>query len=327
MKTAKKMIWTIFAVLLLAGCGSSSDTASTSATSDGRLITGTIDTSATTSLAKSATPSADCIGDVCAVRAYGSDGTEIQGEIVQAENRWRLRVRNGNWMFAFLDGNGQRLGLLALNGITAFTVGDGDDLEVGAAQFRNGYMINENDVEGLGLRGMSSYHGRDADRDGIPAEFDDDDPPIDADVFAVWFIRPFDAQPHVAPCRPVKIAFTQPLNDATVTSDTVKVLNAADASAIAGTLKVEEDLAENEYEVKFLPDGGYPMGATIEVTIVSGTSGVLSETGKPLAADVATSFTVRDFGGTSMTCHDPDEEMAQLREQQREQEQSGNPGI
>jgi hypothetical protein len=330
MKIQTTLSMALFAALLLAGCGFASDTTEAAALDTDRSLTGTLDTTASAQLSKVAAMPAACIGDICSVRTYGADGTNLEGELVQAENRWRIRVRNGNWMVGFLDGNGRRLGVLALNGIPALTVEEGDDVDVGHTRLRDGLMMPDEDVADLGGRGMFSYYGPDGDRDGLPACFDADDPSIDPAIFNVLFIRPFDAQPHVAPCRPAKIVFTMPLDDATVTTDTIKVLNAADESAINGTLSLWEDAAFGEYEVLFTPTGGYPMGAEVNVIVLSGDAGVRAEDGAALTEDVSTSFTVRDWGSTSLTCHDPDQERQQIRVRQREQEQtqgdgSGNP--
>ena len=57
----------------------------------------------------------------------------------------------------------------------------------------------------------------------------------------------------------------------------------------------------------------------------TGPDGVKSAAGEELPADISTSFIVRDFGGTSLTCHDPDDEHRQemLRERERERERQG----
>jgi hypothetical protein len=312
--------------LSLAACGSSS-TGTT--TDDGRLITGTID-SASASLSKALSTDASCVGDVCGVMAYGSDGSAVEGEIDPELNQWRIRVRAGNWMFGFLDGNGQRLGFLAMNGILAVNVQDGDAIDLGNMRLRGGEMVMDDDEEGLGLMGIRSYRGQfgDRDRDGIPAEFDDDEDVLsyDPSVFDAIFIRPHDGQMHSAPCRPIKVAFSQALDLATVTSASI-VVELADGTPVEGTFEVwedyeEEGFEEDDFEVKFLPAGGLPLGAEVHVTIMSGPSGILSLTGEELPADVNVSFTVRDFGSTSITCHDPDDEYRgeMLRAREREME-------
>jgi hypothetical protein len=307
--------------LSLAACGGSTGTTTTA--QDGRLITGTLDAAASAMLVKATNASGACLGEVCARVAYNADGTETQGALTPAENRFQVRVRAGNWMFGFEDGAGNRLGYLAMNGITALTVEDGDDLDVGQARLRGGQATLEEDVAELGSLGLYSYYGQDKDRDGMPAAFDPDDPAFDAATFDVLFLRPYDEQLHVAPCRPIKIVFTKAIDDATVTAETVKVA-LEDSTAIEGTLSVWEDAEYNEYEVTFAPTGGYPMGEAISVTVVSGSAGVLSEAGDELGADIATSFTVRDFGGTSQTCHDPDQERQQIRTQERERARNGD---
>ena len=321
MNTIIRAIGIAVACAAIAGCGSSSDQ---SVSDDGRLLTGTLDSAAAAMVIKAADGSADCVGDVCGVIALGSDGSQVQGEILPAENRWRVRVRAGNWMFGFLDGNGNRLGTMALSGITALTIDEGDDVDLGQMRLMNGYVFSEEEVAGLGFLGVRSYHGQDADHDGIPNAFGDDEPLIDPSVFAVLQVKPFDGQPHVAPCRPLKIEFTQTPDQATLTADTIQVSLAADGSVVAGTISYEEDLVDGEYNVKFAPIGGWEMGAVVNVLVVSGDAGVLSATGEPLAADVATSFTVRAFGGTSMTCHEPDDEYQQLQLRQREQAREGS---
>ncbi len=309
------------ALMLIAGCGSSSDQ---TAADDGRLLTGTLESTAAAMVIKATDGSAACAGEVCGVIAMGSDGSQVRGEVVPAENRWRIRVRAGNWMFGFLDGDGNRLGTMALSGITALAIDDGDDVDLGLMRLMNGYVFSEEEVAGLGFLGIRSYHGQDADRDGIPNAFGDEETLIDPSVFAVLQVKPFDGQPHVAPCRPLKIEFTQAPDAATLNADTIRVTLAADGSAIAGTISSEEDPVDGEYSAKFAPTGGWEMGAVVNVLVVSGDAGVLSATGAPLAADVATSFTVRAFGGTSMTCHEPDDEYQQLQLRQREQARTGD---
>ncbi len=312
----------------LAACGSQSDTVS----DEGRLISGTIDVAAA-SVSKALADDPSCIGSICAVRAYESDGSQVPGEIDPALNRWRVRVRAGNWMFGFLDGDGNRLGYLAMNGILAVTVDDGDDVELGNMRLAGGEMVMDEDVEGLGLDGIRSYRGRFGDRDfdGIPAEFDGDEDELsyDPSAFDVILVRPHDGQTNVAPCRPIKIAFSQPIDDATVTNASIAV-ELADGTPVDGTFEIWkgyeiEGFEEEEYEVKFLPAGGYPMGSEISVTVLSGPEGVLSEEGEELPEEITVSFTVRDFGGTSFTCHDPDDELRQemLRERERERERVG----
>jgi hypothetical protein len=324
MKTSK-IIVVVAVALLLTACGSSSGTSS----DEGRLITGTID-GAAASLSKAESADSSCLGEVCAVRAYGSDGGQVEGEVDPAQNRWRIRVRAGNWMFGFLDGDGNRLGYLAMNGILAVTVEDGDDVDLGGMGLMDGEMVMHGDAEGLGADGIRSYRGRFGDRDfdGVPAEFDDDEDELSYDpaAFDAILIRPYDGQLHVAPCRPIKIAFSQAIDDATVTAESV-VVTLADGTPVDGTFEIWEGYEvegdeDEEYEVKFLPAGGYPMGSEVILTVLSGPDGVLSETGEELPADISTSFTVRDFGGTSLTCHDPDDEHRQemLRERERERE-------
>ena len=313
-------IFGVLAMLALVGaCGSGSST--TTATDEGRLVTGEIETDVSASVVKAA-GDAGCVGEVCAMIAYNSDGSQKEGEIDPATNRFRIRVRNGNWMFGFLDGAGQRLGYLALNGITSLTVEDGADVDLGKMRIRDREMVMQEDVADLGGNGIYSFYGQDADHDGIPNLFGDDEPAIDTSVFNVLFIRPYDGQPHVAPCRPMKIVFTQPVDEATVTDATIKV-EKDDGTPVEGTLSVWEDAEYNEYEVIFAPAGGFEMGAAINVTVVSGADGVLSKEGEALAVDIATSFAVRDFGSTSMTCNDPDGERQLIRTQERERAGSG----
>jgi hypothetical protein len=316
----------VAAIFALAGCGSSSDGTQT-ATDEGRLITGTFDTSAAAITVKSLGTPASCAGEVCAVRAYNADGSEVQGEVLPAENRWRVRVRNGNWMFGFEDGSGQRLGYLAMNGILAVTVEDGSDVDLGQMRLRDRLMLMDQDRAGLGTEGLYGFVGAsgDRDRDGIPSEFDPDEDvaAYDPAVFNLLLIRPYDGQPHVAPCRPVKIVFNQPLDDATVTNDRILV-TLEDGTPVAGALEIWEDEEYKEYEIKFLPEGGFPMGAKVLVTVVSGDTGIKSAAGATLPADISSAFTVRDYGSTSDVCHDPDGERQQLRIQQREQAQNGS---
>ena len=310
-------------VLALAACGGSTGTNTGTTEEDGRLITGTLDAEASAMLVKAAEAIDACIGDVCALVATSADGTEAQGELTPAENRFRVRVRAGNWMFGFEDGAGNRLGTLALNGITALAVEDGDDLELGQVRLRDGQAAVDDDVEDLGSKGLYSYYAQDMDRDGLPAAFDADDPALAADAFDVLFVRPFDSQLHVAPCRPIKVVFTQAIDDATATADAIRVA-LGDGSAVEGTISVWEDAEYHEYEVTFTAASGYPMGEVISITVVSGAEGVLSEAGDPLPADIVTSFTTRDWGAASTTCHDPDLERQQIRTQERERAQEGD---
>ncbi len=307
-------------LLLVAACGGAT---STEPADEGRLITGEIESDAAAVTMKALEEGGSCIGEVCGVTAYNSDGSEVQGEIDPATNRWRVRVRNGNWMFGFLDGAGQRLGYLTMNGITALVIEDGTDVDLGKMGFSGGEMVMQGDVEGLGENGIRSYYGQDADRDGIPQAFGDGETVVDTSVFNLLFIRPYDGQLNVAPCRPVKIVFTKALDEATVTADTIKI-STVDGAAVEGAFSVWEDAEYMEFEIVFAPSGGYEMGATIDVLIVSGPEGVLSAEGDALAADIATSFTVRDFGGTSDTCHDPDQERQQARVQERERARLGS---
>jgi hypothetical protein len=320
MKNLFKIFGVLTVMVLIGACGSGSST--TAATDEGRLITGEIETELSASVVKAA-GDASCIGEVCAIIAYGSDGSQKEGEIDPSTNRWRIRVRNGNWMFGFLDGAGQKLGYLALNGITSLTVENGADVDLGKMRLRDREMVMQEDMADLGGNGIYSFYGQDADHDGIPDLFGDDEPAIDTSVFNVLFIRPYDGQPQVVPCRSVKIVFTQPLDEATVTNATIKV-EKDDGTPVDGTFSVWEDAEYNEYEVIFTPAGGFEMGAVINVIVVSGASGVLSKEGEALSADIATSFVVRDFGSTSMTCHDPDGERQLIRTQERERAGSGD---
>lgn len=321
MKNLVKSFGVLALVALIGACGSGSST--TTATDEGRFITGELETTDVLASVVKAASDASCVGEVCAMIAYGSDGLEKEGEIDPATNRWRVRVRSGNWMFGFLDGAGQRLGYLAMNGITSLTVEDGADVDLGQMRLRDGEMVMNDDVADLGGNGIYSFYGQDADHDGVPNLFGDDEPAIDTSVFNVLFIRPYDGQPHVAPCRPVKAVFTQPLDETTVSAATIKV-EMDDGTPVDGTLSIWEDAEFNEYEVTFAPAGGFEMGAAINVIVVSGANGVLSKEGEALPADAATSFTVRDFGSTSMTCHDPDGERQLIRTQERERAGSGD---
>nr|HPM41924.1 Ig-like domain-containing protein [bacterium] len=321
MKSFLRIGWVVGFAFVLAACGGSTGT--TTAEEDGRLISGTLDAEASAMIVKAAGESGSCIGEVCAFVAYDAEGGETEGELEPALNRFQVRVRTGNWMFGFEDGAGNRLGYLAMNGITALALEDGEDIDVGRARLRGGQAALEEDVEDLGGNGIYSYYGEDNDRDGVPAAFDEDEPPFDADAFDVLFLRPHDGQLHVAPCRPIKIVFTKAIDDATVTADTVKVA-LEDGTPVAGTLSIWEDAEYSEYEVGFAPAGGYPKGERISVTVASGAAGVLSEAGDQLGADIETSFEVRDWGGTSQTCHDPDQERQQIRTQERERAREGD---
>jgi len=323
MKSSLMKALLISFALLFAACGGSAGTET--ASEEGLLITGTLYTEASAMLVKDATDSGSCIGEVCAMVAYNADGSESQGELDPAENRFRIRVRAGNWMFGFEDGAGNRLGYLAMNGITALTVEDGDEVELGRTRLRKGQAANDDDAVELYSNGIYSYYGRDDDKDGIPAPFDADEPSFDPDLFGVLFLRPHDGQPNVAPCRPVKIVFTKPIDDESVSADTIKVV-LSDDTPVSGEFSIWEDAEYGEYEVVFAPAGGYPMGGLIGVTIISGPNGVLSDEGEVLAEDVKASFEVRDFGSASQTCHDPDLERQRTRTQEREQERDGEGG-
>lgn len=309
--------------LFLSSCGGSSDTSSVE--EEGRIISGTLDAGISAIAAKAAEESGSCIDSVCAVVAYSANGSPTRGEIDPAQNRFRIRVRAGNWVFGFEDGDGNRLGYLAMNGITAFTVEDGDDVEIGMVRLQDGQATNEADLLGLGSNGLYSYYGRDADRDGLPMEFDADDPAFDPNSFDVMMIQPYDGRIHVAPCRSVKVAFTKEIDESSVTPDSVRV-TLEDGTPVDGTLSVWEDAEYDEHVVSFTPANGYPLGSAIGVSIISGADGVLSAEGEELSDDVETAFFVRDFGGTGQTCHDPDQEQRQIRTQQREQVRLGGEG-
>jgi hypothetical protein len=318
MKIATRILGVLALVFIFCACGGSN------IAQDERLFTGEIVEDGTSAVVVKASESAGgCVGEVCGVAAIGPNGEQVAGEIDPNTHRWRVRVRHGNWMFGFEDGAGQRLGYLAMNGITTLTIEDGEDVDLGQMQLRDGLMIMLQDKEGLGENGVYSYYGADINRNGIFAGFEND-PAYDESQFNVLFVRPYDGQKHVAPCRPVKIVFNMAIDDVTVSSDTVIVENDIGES-VEGTLAIWEDAEYGEYEIKFLPTGGYEMGSVIFVTVVSGAEGVLSEDGDMLAADVSTSFEVRDFGGTSLICHDPDQEHQQLRiqENERERERTG----
>lgn len=302
-------------VLMIAACGG------TSATDSERQISGEIEFDVAAATVKS-TQTDSCVGPVCGVTAYSSEGGETEGVIDPATHRFRIRVRHGNWMFGFLDGSGQRLGYLALNGITSVTIEEGDDVDLGKVRLQDRLMLMLQDMEHLGENGIYGYYGQDMDRDGVPQAFGDDEELYDSLEFTLLFIRPFDEQPHVAPCRPIKLVFNEAVDENTVSSETLKV-GLEDGSPIEGEIAVWTDSEYNEYEVVFAPVGGYPMGAVIYVTVAGGPDGILSAEGEALEGDVNTSFAVRDFGGTSIICHDPDEERHRIRTQEREQNRQG----
>lgn len=317
MKETLKKFLMIAVLAILSGCGGAASTTDTGTeTEEGALITGTIETSGVSALSKSAGSANTCIGDICAMVAYNSDGTETRGELVAAENQFRIRARNGNWMFGFLDGGGERLGYMEMNGVTSFLVEDAEDVDIGTVINRGGHFISDNDVESLGEYGFYSYRKQDSDRDGIPLAFDSDEFAIDTSEFDVLFVRPYNEQVHVAPCRPIKAVFTKALDESSVTAETV-IISLSDGSTQEGELSVWEDAEYSEYEITFAPSGGYAIGEIISVKIVSGPDGVLSKESEELESDVEISFAVRDYGGSGSMCHDPDSDRQRLREQNR----------
>lgn len=295
-----KITVALAAMIILAACGSQ-------VTEDGRVISGEIVTDTSTSLAKSVGTQSGCVEDICGVRAYNMQGEGVEGEVDPSTNRWRVRVRAGNWMFAFLDGDGNRLGILSMNGITAVTVEDGGDIDLGPMRWQEGemmrFMVMDRDRERLGLDGIYACRCGDADHDGIPGALDDDEPPIDLDTFDVLFIRPHDGALYVAPCRPILVVFTQELDEESVNL----LVTYEDGQPVEGTLEILQD------GLFFIPTEPFALGEIITVTVPGGDDGIRSAEGDVLADDLTIQFTVRELCDPDLSCHDPD------REREREQ--------
>lgn len=335
MKIEKTKILTAVIVVLAAfsfltiGCGSSSGSGETDTS---RIISGEIVSSDQLLLSKSAAlvdgvGEASCIDTVCSVRAMNTLGEGENGQIFRETNRWQVRLRHGTWMIGFYDGGGELVGRLEVNGEQAFRLESGGDLDLGMMTLRNRFMMMLGDVAGLGENGFRSAYGQDLDFDGVPDDIDDDVAADDYDpsVFSIIKVKPFDGQENVAPCRPVKIVLNQPLDETTINSDSIIVKNSLDETVegvFSYFLDEDSETGVTEYVIKFAQAGGFELGDQISVSVPSKIDGLLNVDGEPLEKDYAWAFIVRDFGGTSYTCHDCDEEYYQWRE--RERERAGN---
>ncbi|MBU0580518.1 MAG: hypothetical protein KKA19_05010, partial [Candidatus Margulisbacteria bacterium] len=145
-------------VLVLAGCGLASDNTTDATT---RLISGEIITAESSLVLKSANVQpaeneADCIDTVCSIRAMNTLGEGENGELTRANNRWQIRLRAGTWMIGFYNNVGELKSHLEVNGERAFRLEQGEDLDLGQMQYKNGYMIMQGDQEGLGRNGFRS---------------------------------------------------------------------------------------------------------------------------------------------------------------------------
>jgi len=293
------------ALLVLAGCGGASSS------EEGVLLTGVVEPSNTVSMSKSNNAgggSEGCIEELCGITAYGADGNEVEGEVDPTTMRWRIRVREGEWMFRCRNRNRERAGDISINGETALTIEEGEEeVDVGTFRYNNGCLEQMEDVADLGCRGIHPREHLDLDFDGIPADMDADEPEYDESVFTILSIRPHDGVPHASPCRPIRVAFNSALDEASVTDATVIVTN-ADGEVVAGTLRVTADDEREKYEIVFEPEGGFALEAVIALTVVSGDAGVLSIDGEALTQDAVISFTVTSLQMEDRTCHDPHEE-------------------
>lgn len=294
------------ALLVLAGCGTG-----TSSSEEGVLLTGTIDPSSATSLSKANNwddGSEGCIQELCGITAYGADGSEVEGEIDPATMRWRIRVREGEWMFRCRNRHREHTGTISINGETALAIAENEEeVDVGTFRYNNECLEQVGDMADLGCSGIYPSGYLDLDFDGIPSVIDLDEPEYDASVFSILSIRPYDGAEHVSPCRSIRIAFNRALDESSVTDTTVIVAD-AEGAAIAGTLRVTADEEREKYEIVFEPDSSFALEAVISLSIVSGDVGVLSADGEALAEDVVTSFTVTGFGTEDRECYDMHEE-------------------
>lgn len=294
------------ALLVLAGCG-----AGTSSSEDGVLLSGTIDSSSTTSLSKANGPgggSGECVEELCGITAYGADGSEVEGEVDPATMRWRIRVRAGKWMFRCRNHNGEGTGNIPINGETTLTIEEGEEeVDVGTFRYNNGCLEQMEDMADLGCHGIHPSEHLDLDFDGIPSGMDNDEPEYDNSVFSILSIRPHDGVPHASPCHPIRIAFNSALDEASVTDATVIVTN-ADGEVVEGALRVTADDEREKYEIVFEPTGGFALDSVIALTVVSGDAGVLSIDGEALTQDAVISFTVTSYQIEDRECYDPHEE-------------------
>lgn len=335
MKMAKmimSVMLALFAGTVAAGltaCGSSATNDSSSG--DTRVLSGTIsDTVTTTSLSKEAdygiSERSSCIDNKCSVRAMNTKGEQENGEVNQMTHRWQVRLRAGEWRIGFYDTQGDLAGYLDVGDSITFRLGPGGDLDLGPIAIMNGFGTLLNDIEGLGESGFRSAYGRDMDMDGVTDEMEDETPSYDPSIFSIVKVQPFNGKPNVAPCRPVKIYLSQPIDEATLNNSAITITD-AEGTTISGTFNYEmddsdEDGETTEHIVKFTPSGGFALGDVINVTVPSSVSGLLSADGAPLDKEYKWSFTIRDFGGTSSKCHDMDSEHHKYRERIRNREQN-----
>ncbi|MFH1831134.1 MAG: Ig-like domain-containing protein [Pseudomonadota bacterium] len=311
------------AAVLLTSCGSSSTDAVDSTT---RLISGEIATQDSALLSKysntttSDADTADCIDTLCSVRAMNALGQGENGEIYRWNNRWQIRLRAGTWMIGFYNQDEELEGYLEINGEQTFKLEAGDDIDLGQMTHRYRHMVMFADVEGLGEMGFRSAYGRDCDFDGILDSIDSDTECAadDPTIFSIIKVKPYAGHKLVAPCRPIKIVFNQAVDEATLNSDSIIVTD-ANGAVVEGEFGYEEHLDDEsglaEYVVRFTPLGAYELGDEITVSVSSSVDGVLNLLGEVLDQDYIWSFTVRDFGGSNPSCHDPDQEYN--RERQR----------
>lgn len=324
-----RMALKLFAVMVvglmiggISACGSSSGTDTD--VSSARLISGEVTTDSALSISKAVAATTDgSAADVTNVRAMNSAGDAVNGAFYRETNRWEIQLQAGEWMIGFFDSSDRPIGYLEVEGATAFQIESGNALDLGNVLLANGSAVMIEDIQGLGEQGFRSMYGQDDDFDGIMNGFEDEIA-YDPNIFSVIKAKPFDGQQHVAPCRPLKLYFSQPVDEASVTEETLLVTD-ADGAAVAGTLSYEvDDLEEGEvpeYEIKFEPAGGYAMGSVINVLATTGT---LNSDGVALDKEYAFSFTVRDFGGTSQVCHDMDGEYRQMERERHQGEEQQN---
>lgn len=313
----------------LTACGSSatSDTVS----GDTRVLSGTItDATATASLSKDAayvaSAQSSCIDTECSVRAMNSNGEQENGEMNRETHRWQVRLRAGEWRIGFYNAQGELAGYLDVGDSTTFRLGAGADLDLGLVALMNGFGTLLDDVEGLGELGFRSAYGRDMDLDGSMDELENEISSYDPAIFSIVKVQPFDGKFNVAPCRPVKIYLSQPIDETTLDNSAIAITD-AEGAAIEGTFSYEMDDSDEdgeitEYIIKFTPSGSFALGAVINIIVPSSADGLLNADGASLDKEYAWSFTIRDFGDTSSECHDMDSEHRQYRERVRNQEQN-----
>lgn len=286
----------------LTACGSTSDEGV--ATDTTRLISGEIVTSVSdvAALTRSYDGAVEgCVGDVCQVVAIKSDGEEMLGEVLGESFTWRVRLSEGTWMLGFYDSEENHLGYLSMNGSNAFALSAGEDLDLGQVYFQNGQGVLLEDMANMAQNGFAFAHGQDTDLDGILDDFDDDAPGYDPSIFSVIRSAPYANEEMVAPCRPIKIHLSQPIDETSLTSTTVVVTDELE-NILEGTLTYEENTEDTEYEVEFDPSDGFDLDTLITVTLQADDDGLKNMLGETFQETYAWSFRVRDFEHGTTLC-------------------------